>query len=135
MAISLFTSPAFAVAQTAEYQAKYHLYRVLDVGKRGVPALSSAQLQWLNRIERTPYFKGRLKTLWFTTEKPHGRNSPPLIVFDGHSTDIFVVAVRAMARWYWIIGDSCSVSFSPGIGEFATPFDDPTCKSGKARML
>lgn len=42
------------------------MYRVLDVGKAGVPTLRNEQVYWLLTITRTPYWRQRLGSLWFS---------------------------------------------------------------------
>jgi hypothetical protein len=110
------------------------VYRVVDIGKPGVPALTAAQRSWLNRIERTSYYESRLQTLWFTTLHP-GKGDPPLIVFDAFSTnrDAFEPNSHHLRSGFWVIGEPCNVIFIQGLG--ITAMSDhfaPECESGRA---
>jgi hypothetical protein len=121
---------------TASPRALIDLYRVVDVGKRGVPALSARQLLWIARIKRTPYYKTRIENLWFSPQPASG-GWPPLIVFDaGESTRSPAQPQNGMVGSYWVIGDSCNAVFWPtGMGEM--PLSDflfPVCESGRGKV-
>jgi hypothetical protein len=111
------------------------VYRVSDLGKPGIPALSSGQRDWLRKIERTPYYKQRLPTLWFVPQPAGGKNEPPLIVFDAHSTSRAAVESNHVSRGFWVIGERCNVVYVQGFGEMPmSDLNDPDCESGKAQV-
>jgi hypothetical protein len=110
------------------------VYRVADVGKPGVPTLTPPQLSWISRIERTPYYKSRLQTLWFTTLRP-AKGDPPLLVFNTFSTNRDAVEPNShhLRAGFWVIGEPCNVLFIQGLG--LTAMSDhfaPECESGRA---
>ena len=134
---------ATARAQSSDAQVKslvseavapshYQLYRVADLDKPGAPVLSAIELNWIKRIEHTPYYKNRIETLWFTPEASKTKRGPPLLVFDGGSASRAVVEGRSS---FWIIGDGCNMFLIKGLGEMpALDIEDPDCKSGKAQV-
>jgi hypothetical protein len=128
--VSAYTTP------TPSPRPLIDLYRVVDIGAPGVPALSSRQLQWIARIKRTPYYKMRLENLWFSPQPASG-GWPPLIVFDaGESTRSPAQPHNGMVGGYWVIGDSCNAIFwATEIGE--RPLSDflfPVCESGRGKV-
>lgn len=73
------------------------VYRVVDIGKPGVPQLSKEQLAWVHAIERSPHYSKYIASLYFVPEPAFTK---PLIVFldsephgyhDDISTDICVI--------------------------------------------
>lgn len=64
----------------------YGTYSVLDVGKPGVPRLTSTQREWLHLIHRAPFYSKRWEHLRFRLRKfrayKPGEIVTPLIVID-----------------------------------------------------
>lgn len=135
---SMLTSLAAAslvLVAVAPSQPAAQPYRVIDLGKPGIPTLSSAQRDWLMKIERTPYYKQRLATLWFVPQPTGDKNGPPLIVFDAHSTSRAAIESNHVSSGFWVIGEHCNVVYVQGFGEMPmSDVNDPGCESGRAQV-
>ncbi len=94
-------------------------YSVLDVGKPGVPHLSSRQQAWLGLIRRSPGYAARWKYLRFTVRlitvngTQGGRLLPlkvPLVVFYARG---WTPAFAHYDAPFHIIGEPCRFDFDP----------------------
>lgn len=83
--------------RTPLYGLRPH-YRVLDVGKAGVPVPRGDAARWLLRVVTDSYWGRRLDGLWFI---PDSSDHRPLIVF--HSDG------PVAAAGYQIIGEPCGL--------------------------
>jgi hypothetical protein len=83
------------------------VYRVLDIGKSGVPTLRNDQVYWLLTISRNPYWRQRLGSLWFSPQDSYSR---PLVVFYNSGADPYRVSDRDNKRW--IVGEFCNMGFT-----------------------
>ncbi len=59
-------------------QALRPVYRLIDVGRAGVPKLNSSQLTWVKTVKANGYWKRRIGHLWFN---PDASRTRPLIIF------------------------------------------------------
>ncbi len=134
MLISL-AAASLALVAVAPSPPAAQAYRVIDLGKPGIPTLSSAQRDWLMKIERTPYYKQRVATLWFVPQGARVKNGPPLIIFDAHSTSRAAIEGNHVSHGFWVIGEPCNVVFVQGFGDMPmSDSNNPDCASGRAQV-
>lgn len=99
-------------------------YSVLDVGKPGVPALTSSQQRWLHLIHSTKAYAARWPHLRFAPQPPPTHSTapkqPPLIVFDplewtGSPSD--------PGANFHVIGEPCNAYYAPVSRSYIGPSD------------
>lgn len=90
-------------------------YSVSDVGKPGVPQLTTLQARWLHLIYAVPTYRKRWSYLRFVKQPPpHDPSDPPLAVFDAQGTNRLgeTDPVAAMGVFH-VIGLPCNAMYSP----------------------
>jgi hypothetical protein len=90
-------------------------YSVLDVGKPGIPQLSTIQTRWLHLIHAVPEYRKRWSYLRFTRQPENNYPSvPPLIVFDALGLDrVIKTDVGGAFPSFHVIGEPCNAMYSP----------------------
>lgn len=100
----MFASALLAV------QVWFGTYSVRDVGKRGVPLLTTREQVWLDLIRKTPAYAKRWSHLRFTKQiAPDTPRATPLIVFDALSWTAKFTGYTA----FHVIGEPCNAFYSP----------------------
>lgn len=90
-------------------------YSVLDVGKPGVPQLTTLQARWLHLIHAVPAYAKRWQYMRFV-KQPRNKylSVPPLVVFDAQALDRLSESnVAAYEAWFHVIGEPCSATYVP----------------------
>ena len=101
------------------------VYRVVDIDKPGVPALSTEQLAWLKRIEGNLFYAKRLDSLWFANLRA---SKHPLVVYLASPNRSEAASTSA----FWVIGEACNDYFNVNRGENPWPDEtDEICTSGR----
>jgi hypothetical protein len=90
-------------------------YSVLDVGKPGVPQLTTLQARWLHLIHAVPEYKKRWSYFRFTKQPENNYPSvPPLVVFDAQGLDRLIKTdVAGVPPSFHAIGEPCNAMYSP----------------------
>jgi hypothetical protein len=90
-------------------------YSVLDVGKPGVPQLTTLQARWLHLIHAVPAYRKKWQYLRFVKQPPNKYPLvPPLVVFDAQGSDDFSESdIAATEAWFHVIGEPCKATYSP----------------------
>jgi hypothetical protein len=96
-------------------QVWFGTYSVLDVGKPGVPPLTTLQARWLHLIHAVPAYAKRWQYLRFVKQPAKKLPpDPPLIVFDAQGLDRLSESdVAAYEAWFHAIGEPCSAAYTP----------------------
>jgi hypothetical protein len=90
-------------------------YSVLDVGKPGVPQLTTLQARWLHLIYAVPTYRKRWSYLRFAKQPPpHDPSDPPLAVFDAQGLDRLIKTdVGGVPPSFHVIGEPCNAMYVP----------------------
>jgi hypothetical protein len=91
-------------------------YSVLDVGKTGVPQLTTLQARWLHLIHAVPTYRKRWSYMRFVKQpSPKLPSDPPLVVFDAQGIDRENEhdLAAAPSPWFHVIGEPCNFTYSP----------------------
>lgn len=93
-------------------------YSVLDVGKPGVPQLTTLQARWLHLIHAVPAYAKRWEYLRFVKQPNNYPSVPPLVVFDAQGLDRLSQRDVGPGARFHVIGEPCSAMYQPEIKDY-----------------